>query len=258
MVLAYLEGRNGSEGAQVVPLALARLEKLIEARLADVLPEHQDLEQFVRVKVLEPANGQNFPVDGEFYDGLVDRIMESLTEALFEEAENQGLEDGSDEFPMPSAFASDIATHPGNCDYFVGKMRCQHCKKISANDTSTHCETFLRDVPNGSTLGLGAYVGSVDVHQRPDYYQTQHEQEGSDLHVLEGWECAHCHQVNWAEVVVRDEHVASVWSIKLSRDTLMRAHLISSECVELASKLSGKQPWELFEADIVSVLLEYI
>jgi len=43
MVLAYIEGRNGSEGAQVVPLALARLEKLIEARLADVLPEHQDI-----------------------------------------------------------------------------------------------------------------------------------------------------------------------------------------------------------------------
>jgi len=257
MALAYLEGRYGGEGAQVVPLALARLEKLIEARLADVLPEHQDIEQFIRVKVLEPAEGKHLPVDGEFYDGLVDRIMESLSEALFEEAENQGLED-SDEFHVHSVLTGDVATHPGNCDYFVGRMRCQHCKAISANDTSTHCETFLRDVPNGSTLGLGDYVGPVDVHKRPDYYQPRHEQEGADLHVLEGWECANCSQVNWAEVVVRDEHVASVWSIKLSRDTLMRAHLISSECVELASKLSGKQPWELIEADIVSVLLEYL
>ncbi len=256
--MAYLEGRNGSEGAQVVPLALARLEKLIEARLADVLPEHQDIEQFVRVKVLEPAQGKHLPVDSEFYDGLVDRIMESLSEALFEEAESQGLDDDSEGFQLHSILPGDTATHPGNCDYFIGRMRCQHCKKISAHDTSTHCETFLRDVPDGSALGLGDHVGPVDVHKRPDYYQPRHEQEGSDLHVLEGWECANCSQVNWAEVVVRDEHVASVWSIQLSRETLMRAHLISSECVELASKLSGKQPWELIEADIVSVLLEYL
>lgn len=255
--MIYLEGRNG-EGAEVVPLALARLEKLIESRLSEVLPEHRDLEHIVRVRVLDDSNDLVMPQDPEFYDDLVDRIIESLGEALFEDAESELSEDEDGMIEIHSLSSAEIAAHPGNCDYFVARMRCQHCGKVSHSDASTHCETFLRDVPDGSWLQVGSHVGTIDVKQRPDYYQSRKEQTTDALHVLEGWECPNCQRVNWAEVVVVDEIVTSIWSVRLSKEALMRAHLISSECVELASRLSGKQPWELIDADIISVLMNHL
>ena len=255
--MIYVEGRN-SDGAEVVPLALARLEKLIESRLSEVLPD-RDFEQLVKVKVFDKANdAADLPSDPEFYDGLVDRIIESLGEAIFEDADASMEEDDDGLIHFHALTDAQIASHPGNCDYFVARMRCQGCGKVSHSDASTHCETFLRDRPDGSWLGVGSHVGLIDVSQRPDYYQSRKEQTTESLHVLEGWECPCCQKVNWAEVVVVDELVTSIWSVRLSRETLYRAHLISSECVELASKLSGKQPWELIDADIVSVLLEHL
>lgn len=254
--MGYVEGTSGKGNAEVVPLALARLEKMIESRLSDVLPDGE-LDQIVRVKVLERADSENHVSgDPEFYDGLVDRIMETLGEALLEEAGTHISEDENGTIRIHSSL-TDITAHPGHCDYFVARLRCQHCGKVSPGDDTTHCETFLRDTPDGSWLAVGDHVGEIDVHQRPDYYQSNRGTE-AHLHVLEGWECPCCAKVNWAEIVVRDEHIASIWSVKLNRDTLERAHLISSECVDLAARLSGKQPWELIDADIVSVLLDHV
>lgn len=255
--MAYQGGSDGEYSADVVPLALARLEKMIESRLAEVLP-NGDHDQVVRVRVLE-HHDDDLPADPEFYDGLVDRIMESLGEALFDEAHSRITEDEDGTIHIHAArIDGDVSAHPVNCDYFTARLRCQHCRKVAPADASTHCETFLRDQPDGSSLGVGDHVGCIDVNQRPDYYQSRREVEGANLHILEGWECPSCQRVNWAEVVVRDQHIASIWSVNLSKDSLHRAHLISSECVELAARLSSKQPWELIDADIVAVLLDHL
>lgn len=254
--MAHLDGSDGEYSADVVPLALARLEKMIEARLSQVLPD-SEFNQVVRVRVLEQEKDEDLPADPEFYDGLVDRIMESLSEALFEEADATVTEDEDGTIQIrPLSPDHETFAHPGNCDYFVARLRCQHCRKVAPADTSTHCETFLRETPDGSPLAVGDFIGHIDVSQRPDYYQSRRTLEGANLHVLEGWECPCCQRVNWAEVVVRNEHIESIWSVNLSKETLHRAHLISSECVDLAARLSGKQPWQLIDADIVAVLLE--
>lgn len=266
--MAYLDGPNDAPAAEVVPLALARLEKMIESRLGDAMQAGDDREPLVKVRVIErnseddsePLDRKNLPMEPEFYDGLVDRIMATIGDAMSEE---DGLLEGV-EYP------EGVVAFPGmqhdstpvefvtRCDYFAARLRCQHCSEVSENDASTHCETFLRPNPDGSELRVGDYVGAVEKTQRPDYYTSAVENHGGDFHVLEGWECPCCQQVNWAEVTVRDGYIVSIWSVELNRDTLERVHLVSSECVEVAARLTGRAPWALLGEDILALIHKHI
>ena len=131
-----------------------------------------------------------------------------------------------------------------------------HCGTVSRPDTSTQCETFLHSTPNGRHIRVGDHIGPVMTSARSDYYATSKDDDGGDLHVLEGWECACCNGVNWAEIVIADEHVKSIWSVKLNQDALGRAHLISSESVEIAAELTGRPPWTLLDEDILTILFD--
>ena len=244
-VLAHLEG-NGT-GADVVPLALARLEKMIESRLGEVSGE--EFEPHVKVKVIEQkgADDGELSLEPEFYEGIVERIMESLSQAIDEDANE--LPEGV----IPLRKAPDAP--PTRCDFFVGKLRCQCCGRVSS-DASTFCETFIRSEPMGEELRVGDWIGPVLLKARPDYYAPTRATTSASTHVLEGWECPQCQQVNWAEVVIRDEHVASIWSVELNRASLERANMISSECVDVAARLTGRAPWALLDEDILQILID--
>lgn len=258
ILVAYLDGRNSSAD-KVVPLALARLEKMIESRLGGVLDQDNPI---VKVKVLETElpeelqDPKNFPLDPEFYQGLVDRIVDTLGEVI--RTEEPKAEEG-DVIHLQAYHTGETPGElPANCDFFVGRMRCLKCSYISRGDTATNCETFLRESPDGRAIRVGDNIGVLVDTARPDYYASQNLGNDGPLHVLEGWECPCCRSVNWAEVVIRDEVVESIWSVKLTSDVLQRAHLFSSECVEIAAELTGRPPWTLLDEDILAILAEHL
>ena len=212
----------------------------------------------VKVKVLETPNSSGdpgFDIAADEYQGLVDSIMESLTKAVQAEVVEEPAE-GGDVIHLQAYHTQEPQAAPANCDYFVGRLRCMHCSTVSRADSSTNCETFLRSSPAGEAFGVGDHLGPVFESARADYYATPHERTGDDLHVLEGWECPVCAGVNWAEIVVVDDRVKSIWSVTLNQATLKRAHLISSESVEIAAELTGRPPWTLLDEDILTILFE--
>lgn len=261
--MAHLDGSKGTEShAKIVPLALARLEKMIESRL-DESGAGGEQENWVRVKVFEPDDASDgleasdLPMEPEFYEGIVDRIMNALGDelegqsAFFGAAKDEDLPEGMVRFP--SSFEPEM---PPQCDFIVANLKCHHCGVVS-RDASTHCETFLSKEPQGRDLRVGDSIGELDLSERPEYYQGKINSEDVG-HVLEGWECPSCANVNWAEVVLDEGVIRSVWSVELNRVALERADLISSECVELAAHLCGRPPWTLLGDDIVAILCEHL
>lgn len=219
--------QDGDEqsGAVIVSLGIARFEKMLEKRF----------DGLVSVSVFDSLTGENVS-QFELDESLVDKIVGTLNESM-------------------TSNETDVDVPPSDCDFFVARLRCHRCKHVSQEDDSTLCETFLRQTPDGSWLRVGSRVGSIHTSHRQDYYTINRAHEGA-IHIIEGWACPKCENVNWAEIVVEDETVRSIWSVALNQDSLNRAHLLSSECVELASQLANTPPWGLTSDEILRILHE--
>lgn len=220
--------QDGDEqsGAVIVSLGIARFEKMLEERF----------DGLVSVSVFDSLTGEQVSQGFELDENLVDKIVGTLTESM---ATNGAQDD----------------THPSDCDFFVARLRCHRCRNVSPEDDSTLCETFLRQTPDGSWLRVGSVVGPITSAHRQDYYAVNRAQNGA-LHIIEGWACPKCEHVNWAEIVVENETIRSIWSVSLNQETLKRANLLSSECVELAGQLADTPPWGLTSDDILRILHE--
>lgn len=235
-----------SSSDNVVPLALARLEKMIETRLSDAYSLGLDIEPLVRVKVLdrepgEPVDLMEFaalPADPEFYDEVVESVLASIG-GLFDDDEPASRSEEAD------------------CDYFVGRLRCHKCRNVTSADRSSQCETFIFPIPQGSTYGVGDAVELTPESLPRDYYAHLTSWNGtSALHVVEGWQCPCCHSINWAEIVVREGVVESVWSVDLTGEVVDRAHVLSAECIEVVAAKTGQPMWKLLEKGVLSAFVE--
>lgn len=236
---------NASEN--VVPLALARLEKMIETRLSDDYSLGLDIEPLVRVKVLdrepgEPVDLMEFaalPADPEFYDEVVESVLASLGGLFDDGTDVAGRHDDAD------------------CDYFVGRMRCHTCRNITPSDNSSQCETFIFPTPQGRAFRVGDRIELRPEDLPRDYYAHLTPWDGSKpLHVVEGWQCLRCDAINWAEVVVRDQILESVWSVDLTSEVVERANVLSAECIEVVASKTGQPMWKLLEKGVLSAFVE--
>ena len=267
---------------EVVPLALARLEKMIESRLCDSLSFGLDIDPIVKVKVLEEADFDAstspemqisaLPADPEFYDGLVGRILETIDDLIVEEdelvdAELAGMIDGRESAEQvidltERLFESELGSirveeSMPRCDWFVGRLRCHCCGHVSRSGDELHCETFLSAEPRGRQIGVGDELGLERGQVPGDFYlRARGSRDADPMHVVEGWECGQCNGVNWAEIVLEAGVVRSMWSVALTRDVVDRATYLSSECVEVASQLTGRPAWTLLTEDVLEILLE--
>lgn len=226
---------NEQNLAPVVPLDVIRMERMLEKRIIEDL-NVDDFEGFISVKLRSVTGDELSPDDLEMGEDDVQEILGTIAEAL-------------------SASMSSDAELPqiAECDFVVARMRCHKCKHVSKEDISTQCETFFRHEPDGSWLKVGDWVGTPSLEERLDYYTTRCPDD-EVIHILEGWECPRCTHVNWAEIVVESERIKSVWSVALSKDSLERAHLVSSECVEIASQIAQTPPWQLTPEDVLDIL----
>lgn len=256
--MAYMDGTGRGDDPNVVPIALARLEKLIQVRLAQSL-ELGDGEPVVTVKVFESGPDGNMPSiqeDPQFYDAVVDKIVSTLDAYLDEvDEDDEPLSASALNEKIETAFVSTDPAPP-HCDTFVGRLRCHKCGQVT-QDASAGCETFLRDQPDGTVFSVGSHFAFDPVRIARDYYAyAMSPARDESVHIIEGWECPGCSAVNWAEICVRDEIVESVWSVALSRDTLERAHYVTSECVELAAQITGRPAWSLLGDDVFEILFD--
>jgi hypothetical protein len=231
----------------VVPLALARLEKMIETRLSDAYSLGLDIEPLVRVKVLdrepgEPVDLMEFaalPADPQFYDEVVESVLASIG-GLFDDEPNPGAR--SDDF---------------DCDFFVGRMRCHNCRAVSQADRTSQCETFIFPHPEGRVYRVGDTVDLTPDNLPRDYYAHLNDWDGNaPLHVVEGWQCPCCNAINWAEIVIRDSVIESVWSVDLTSEVVDRVNVLSAECIEVVAAKTGQPMWKLLEKGVLSAFVE--
>jgi hypothetical protein len=245
---------SGHGDTNVVPIALARLERMIQLRLADSVD--QGLEPAITVKVLEPdLSMPDIQDDPAAYDIVVDKIVETLDQYLNGVADGEALSASALNGEIEAAF-SDRDALPRPSDSFVGRLRCMQCGIVTTDPTS-FCETFLRAEPDGSQFCLGSEFVFDHEDVAHDYYaRAAAAGHGEPTHIVEGWSCPHCDGLNWAEIVIRESLVSSVWSVALSRQVLERAHYVTSECVEFASRITGRPTWSLVGDDVFEILFD--
>lgn len=254
--MAYMDGTGTPADPNVVPIALARLERLIQVRLAESL--HLADEPVVTVKIHEELgdSAPAIPDDPAFYDAVVDKIVSALDRYLDDvELERAPLSASAlnEEIEQVFALPND---EPHACDRFIGFLRCHQCGSVTA-DASAGCETFLRRHPQDEAFGVGSRFEFDPAGIARDFYiHVMPPLPGEPTHVVEGWECPDCSATNWAEIVMDDGVVRSVWSVNLSRDVLQRAHYVTSECVELASRITGRPTWSLLGDDVFEILFD--
>lgn len=248
---------TGRNDTNVVPLSLARLERMIQVRLAESLD--RGIEPAITVKVVDSdLRSPSIPDDPAFYDLVVDRIVATLDQYLDEVADGAELSASALNHEIDAAFhgAADAADTAPRSDSFVGRLRCMSCGIVTADESSA-CETFVRPEPRGQMFCVGSTLDFDHDDVARDYYARAIQPAGeAPIHILEGWECPHCESVNWAEIVIRDSLVSSIWSVALSRALLERAHYVTSECVELAARITGRPAWSLLRDDLFDVLFD--
>ncbi len=246
-----------SDDTNVVPLALARLERLIEVRLAQSL--HQGTEPAVNVRVIDSdLHAPNVAEDPAFYDRVVDRIVETLDHYLADVADGaEQLSADALNDEIEAAFLDAGEPLVGRAsDSFVARLRCMTCGIVTVDDAAA-CETFLRGGARGEVFRVGDQLAFSHDGVAADYYvRAIRAPDQAPVHIIEGWECPHCAAVNWAEIVIRDSLVSSIWSVALSRPMLERAHYLTSECVELAAQMTGRPAWSLMRDDVFEMLFD--
>lgn len=251
----YMDGSGPDHN--VVPFALARLEKLIQVRLAETMELGE--EPIVEVRMCETDDAdEEFPgisEDPRYYDAVVERIVTTLDAYLDDVEDGAPLTANALNEEVENAFF-DTAAQRRTCDYFVGRLRCQSCSAV-VHDEASGCETFLRGEPDGTRFGVGSSF-EIDVDAVPGefYAHAMAPASHEPVHVVEGWECPDCNAVNWAEVVIDQTEILSIWSVALTREVLERAHFVTSECVDLAAELTGKPAWALVGDDVYEILYD--
>jgi hypothetical protein len=144
-------------------------------------------------------------------------------------------------------------------DYFVGRLRCSNCDRISEPDLSTNMATRIRSQPELAYLGVGdALEIEPDSMRDAGYVTVRRPAPGEAVHILEVWECPYCGQAfNWAEIVVRDGVIAEVTAVPLNLDNLKRAHFITDEAVGLIDR-PYREAIHLPDSEFVQLLMQAV
>jgi hypothetical protein len=145
-------------------------------------------------------------------------------------------------------------------DYFVGRLQCSVCNRVSEPDESTGMQTYIRDKPDGALLGRGDKL-ELDLRKIADgkvdgYFTVSVPASDTEIRILHPWNCPFDGTYNWAEIIVQAGLIESVTAVPLNREVLERSHLISHEAEFVAASLAKLSAAEVVKADTVQILLE--
>ena len=146
----------------------------------------------------------------------------------------------------------------GMFDYFVGKLKCPVCSKISNADSSTGMQTKIRKKPQLEELSVGEpLVVSFEDMKNAGYYKISLPQTNEQICILDMWECPFCGSPrNWAKIVINDEVIQEISSVSKTKEVLENAHFLSDECVYDLEVLTNIPFQELIQADLLKIIRE--
>ncbi len=130
-----------------------------------------------------------------------------------------------------------------NYDWFVAAMPCPVCGAVSARDEAIEMYTYARAHSDGADLGVGdAFAfppGALAAGILDGYLTLCRPDDGEPVRLLNSWRCRTCGSLNWAEIVVADDRIATIDATPLDRNALARTHFIQNNAEFVAADLVG-------------------
>jgi hypothetical protein len=126
-------------------------------------------------------------------------------------------------------------------------------------------QTHIRTDANGSELGIGHLLESMDVNTEhlvgAGYLLIIRPANEGTLRILNIWSCDACDTDQWAIVDIAERKIARIEAVLMSRAVLEAANFIGEVDAELlAAALLDIPPWEVSDRklDVVSVLRQHL
>lgn len=216
-----IDGSLPPQDSNIIPLAMFKFERMLQTQL------DQKTDGAINLTLLDTA-ADSLDLDDQLLENVVERVIDALDDHVQES----------------------IPTF----DYVRAKLRCHCCRSI-ADEKTTDCETYIGNDSNERELKVGSKLVIPKTDVSTDFYVKVSELEvGKPIHVVEGWWCQKCASVNWAEIVVENDTIRSIWSIKMCTELLDRIHYISSEIIEFIADRHDRPAWSLSHEEILALL----
>ncbi len=134
------------------------------------------------------------------------------------------------------------------------KLRCSHCGGTSQG-INADCETYLRTDSEDTIVRVGDAFEIDENKISTDHYIVANPIIDR-IHLLEGWWCEDCENINWAEITIHEGRVRSIWTVIFSEELFSRINYVSSEILEVVAELVDKPVWSLGHDETLDILRE--
>ncbi|GEM_PF-4314054 len=131
-------------------------------------------------------------------------------------------------------------------------LRCSYCG-CTSEGVDADCVTYLGK-NEGEALRLGEAFEIDEDKIITEHYIKANPILGDDIHLLEGWWCEPCANLNWAEIKIRNNRVHSIWTVIFSEELFARLNYVSSEILEVVAELTNKPVWSLGHDESLEML----
>ena len=138
-------------------------------------------------------------------------------------------------------------------DYFVAVMECFNCSQVSASDSSTGMQTYLRDDPQLENLGVGSAVG-VEFNDMEGKRYIEVSAPSHEVILLDTWNCLRCGHPNWAQITITNGVITDIHAVKFNREIVANATYVLYDAVWLVSDDHTLEP--ATRADALDALMQ--
>lgn len=140
-------------------------------------------------------------------------------------------------------------------DYFVSKITCPGCGRMSEEDDSTKIATAIQREPRHESIGLGEVVDVAANIDERGYHALRPYRCGEPLVLAETWECHGCgSSTNWVLIVIANGRVMSIQGVGSGSVAVECAHYLSDDGIDVLSRASGWPYESLIECISADIL----
>jgi hypothetical protein len=105
-------------------------------------------------------------------------------------------------------------------DFFVAKLQCNNCRKVSNDDFGTNMQTKIQENEScGQSLKVGTKLKIQNKKLEEHCYQKINNNQSNEnsFIIIEQWDCPFCNSaLNWARIVISNLTIIEIKSIELN------------------------------------------